>query len=135
MIPSKRKDYNEQFSEEKYNSYLQELAARYPGQLDFRIAETPVFVPDSFWQKMQAACESIIDVVNTPAYKQKSERAIPTHLRVPNEDGHPHFIAFDFGICTNEKGDLEPQLIEMQGFPTIFAWQIIQPEVHQHHFG
>ena len=55
-------------------------------------------------------------------------------MRVPSEDGHPHCIAFDFGICYNEKGELEPQLIEMQGFPTLFGWQVLQPPIHHHHF-
>ncbi|HEV7333571.1 MAG TPA: hypothetical protein VGN63_21235 [Flavisolibacter sp.] len=134
MIPSLRKAYNQQFSEDKYTGYIQELASRYPGQLDFRVAETPVFIPTDFSRKMLAACEAIVDIIKTPAYKNQSERAIPEHVRVPNEDSHPHFIAFDFGICTNEIGDLEPQLIEMQGFPTIFAWQLVQPEIHHRHF-
>ncbi len=52
-------------------------------------------------------------------------------LHVPGENSHSHFIAFDFGICENEKGELEPQLIEMQGFPTLFAFQAWQAEVAQ----
>lgn len=134
MIPSIRQQYNRQFTREKYNAYVKELSAVYPGQLDFRAAETPVFIPDQFWQKVHSACESIIDITSTPDYHQQSEKAIPQHLRVPNEDGHPYFIAFDFGICLNEEGGLEPQLIEMQGFPTIFAWQVIQGDIHQKQF-
>lgn len=134
MIPSIRQQYNRQFTQEKYNDYVQDLQSAYPGQLDFRIAETPVFIPLDFWKKVHAACESIIDKVNTPEYRQQSEKAIPEQLRVPNEKGQPHFIAFDFGICLNNAGDLEPQLIEMQGFPTIFAWQVIQADIHHRHF-
>ena len=54
-----------------------------PGQLDFRIAETPVFIPKDFTQKMLSACDSIIDVITQPEYHQQSEKAIPSHLRVP----------------------------------------------------
>lgn len=134
MIPSIRRQYNRQFTEEKYKAYVTDLENLYPGQLDFRTAETPVFIPKEFRDKVLAACESIVDTVNTPAYLAQSEKAIPPHLRVPNEDQHTHFIAFDFGICRNEKGELEPQLIEMQGFPTLFAWQVLQPETHHRHF-
>lgn len=134
MISSYRHHYNHQFTEQKYYQYIQSLSERYPNQLDFRVAETPVFVPAFFTGKMLDACEAIIDVIKSPAYKEKSNLAIPEQVRVPNEDSHPHFIAFDFGICTNEKGELEPQLIEMQGFPTIFAWQAVQPEIHRQHF-
>lgn len=134
MVPELRKKYNYQFSRDKYEAFVNDLANVYPGQLDFRLAETPVFVPKDFLKKIYSACDSIIDVIKTPEYHQRSEKAIPPHLRVPNEDAHPHCIAFDFGVCQNEQGELEPQLIEMQGFPSLFAWQIILPEVHAKHF-
>jgi hypothetical protein len=135
MVPALRKKYNEEFTEEKYESFINELANIYPGELDFRTAETPVFVPESFTSKMLSACERIIDIITGPSYHQQSEKAIPSHLKVPNENAYPHCIAFDFGVCENEAGELEPQLIEMQGFPSLFAWQILLPEVHGRHFG
>lgn len=134
MIPELRQKYNQQFTEEKYKEYISELENVFPGQLDFRVAETPVFVSKEFTNKILSACESIIDVVTNPEYHNQSEKAIPAHLRVPNEDQHPHCIAFDFGVCKNEKGELEPQLIEMQGFPTLFAWEVLLPEIHAKHF-
>lgn len=134
MVPELRKKYNQDFTKEKYETYVRELSNIYPGQLDFRLAETPVFVPKSFTQKMLSACESIIDVIKQPGYHEQSQKAIPAQLRVPNEDAHPHFICFDFGICLNNRGELEPQLIEMQGFPSMFAWQVILPEVHTQYF-
>ena len=134
MVPELRKKYNEAFSKVKYDAYINDLANVYPGQLDFRLAETPVFVPKDFTAKMLSACETIIDVITKPDYHKQSEKAIPSHLKVPDEDAHPHCIAFDFGVCKNEAGELEPQLIEMQGFPTLFAWQIILPEIHAQHF-
>jgi len=134
MISNIRKQYNEAFSKEKYEAYIKEAANIYPGHLEFRLAETPVFVPKDFTEKMLDACERVIDVITTPEYKKQSARAIPSHLSVPNEDAHPHFICFDFGVCLNEREELEPQLIEMQGFPSLFAWQVILPEVHAQHF-
>lgn len=134
MIPDLRNKYNETFSKEKYEAYINDLANIYPGHLDFRLAETPVLVPKDFTAKMLSACESIIDVITKPEYHEQSEKAIPAHLKVPNENAHPHCIVFDFGVCKNEAEELEPQLIEMQGFPTIFAWHVILPEVHAKHF-
>jgi len=134
MIPEIRKRYNEAFTAEKYEAFLKDIHSIYPGQLDFRVAETPLFIPKDFTQKILDACESIVDVISQEDYRAYSERAIPAHLTVPNEDAHPHFIAFDFGICENEKGELEPQLIEMQAFPTLFAWQVILPERYAQHF-
>jgi hypothetical protein len=110
------------------------LDSQYPGQIEFRIAETPIFISKEFTQKALDACERIVDVITQPAYKEQSKNAIPDELSVPNEDDHPQFIAFDFGICSNDNGELEPQLIEMQGFPTLFAFQILEPEIFRKHF-
>jgi hypothetical protein len=134
MVETARNKYNAEFTAGKYEAYMSELNNIYPGQLDFRIAETPVFVPKSFTDKVLEACESIVDVITQPAYHENSKHAIPKHLNIPGEDAHPHFIAFDFGICTNANGEVEPQLIEMQGFPSLFAWQAMLPEVHSKHF-
>ena len=43
MILSLRKKYNEEFTEENYHRFLEELGGVFPGHLDFRVAETPVF--------------------------------------------------------------------------------------------
>ena len=134
MIKELRQANNESFTDEKYNAYLHDLNALHPNELDFRIAETGIFCDKEFTHKMIAACESIVDVIIDPSFKEQSERAIPSNVFVPGEEGIPNFIAFDFGICENEQGDLEPQLIEMQGFPTLFAYQSWQSETLKKHF-
>ena len=98
------------------------------------MAETPVFIDKDFKNKVLSACESIVDVITQYNFNTLTSHAIPEEVRVPNENAHTHFIAFDFGICQNEAGELEPQLIEMQGFPTMFAYQIWQNEVTRRHF-
>jgi len=134
MIPALRQSWNEQFTEEKYKAYLEDAHNVFPGALDFRLAETPVFIPREFRDKVLSACEQIVDVISSPAYKEQTTNAIPDGLNVPNEDAHTHFIAFDFGVCEDGHGGLEPQLIEMQGFPSLFAWQILLPEIMDRHF-
>lgn len=134
MVPAMRTWFNENFTEEKYKAYIKELSDAYPGALEFRVAETPVFVDKVFTQKMLSACESIVDVIVQPTFKQLTANAVPKHITVPNENEYSHFIAFDFGICENKEGGLEPQLIEMQGFPTLFAYQVFDDEVTRKHF-
>ncbi|RYY93298.1 MAG: hypothetical protein EOO11_19950, partial [Chitinophagaceae bacterium] len=134
MIPALRAAYNAAFTPEKYAAFVKELSDTHPGQLDFRVAETPIFVPRAFKEQMLESCERIIDAILDPSYPARSEGAIPPQLRVPAEDAHPQFIAFDFGICTAPGGGVEPQLIEMQGFPSLFAYQVLFPEVHARHF-
>ncbi len=134
MIPSIRKKYNAEFTQENYQAFLKDLDSRHPGSIEFRVAETPIFVPKYFTSKMLNTCESIVDLIKEENFKKKTERAIPKDMQVPNENDHPHFICFDFGICINEDGEYEPQLIEMQGFPSLFAYEALLPEVHKNHF-
>ncbi len=118
-----RTRFNQQFTEEKYNAFIDELDSLKPGALDFRVAETPIFVPKEFKEKMLSACEDIIDVITNPNFKSLTEKSIPADILIPGETAYPEFVVFDFGVCENEAGELEPQLIEMQGFPTLFAFQ------------
>ncbi len=134
MIPALRKAYNETFTKEKYEAFLRDLNSKHPGAIEFRVAETPVFVSNKFSRKMIDACESIVDFIKAPNFKALTERSIPPHERTANENERSHMIAFDFGVCTNEQGELEPQLIEMQGFPTLYAFQSYYPEVLSKHF-
>lgn len=134
MVPSIRAAFNNTFTQEKYDAYLDDLNSRHPGAIEFRVAETPVFVDRAFKDKILSACESIVDVITAKDFHALSAKAIPADANVPGEDSHTQFIAFDFGVCENAKGELEPQLIEMQGFPTLFAYQVWQDEVTRRHF-
>lgn len=134
MIPAIREEFNKQFTFEKYEAFLKELNAAHPGGIEFRVAETPIFVPYDFTKKMLDACESIVDIIAAPNFKERTDKAIPKNLQVHGENNHSHFIAFDFGICTNEAGEYEPQLIEMQGFPTLFAYEVLIDKVFRNHF-
>lgn len=134
MIPALRKAYNEAFTKEKYEAFLKDLNAAHPGAIEFRVAETPIFVPKDFKHKMLDACESIVDIIVDPKFKELTKNAIPKNLQVAGETDHSHFIAFDFGICINEAGEYEPQLIEMQGFPTLFAYEVLLDDVFRKHF-
>ncbi len=124
-----RQAFNEKFSEEKYEAYVRKIQALHAGSLEFRNAETPIFVPKDFTKKMLDACEDILDVITADNFKELTDRSIPENIHVPGENAYPQCLVFDFGICENKNGELEPQLIEMQGFPTLFAFQAYHSEI------
>lgn len=134
MIPHIRQQFNQNFTPQRYQAFLEELNSAHPGAIEFRVAETAVFVPENFKHKLLDACESIVDIITDPSFISKTDKAIPANLNVPGHIGHSQFIAFDFGICVNEDGTYEPQLIEMQGFPSLFAYEILLDDVFRNHF-
>lgn len=134
MISAPRHLFNAAFTPESYQAMLADIDRQLPHQLDFRVAETPVFVPAALRDKLVQAGEDIIRVIQQPDFKQRTEAAIPPAQRVPNEDAHAEFLTFDFAVCRNAEGELEPQLIEMQGFPSLYAFQAYLPEIFAAHY-
>ena len=134
MVKAYREQYNRTFTTEKYQKFLSNLNAAYPNAIDFRVAETPVFIDKYFKEKVLQTCENIIDIIEQTNFFAITKNAVPNQLNVPNENSFSQFIAFDFGICENAEGEIEPQLIEMQGFPTLFAYQVLHNEIMQQHF-
>jgi hypothetical protein len=134
MVSFIRKAFNDAFTTDKYESLLKELDAHYPGAIEFRLAETPVFVPKAFTQKMLGACDAIIDLIKEPGFRQLTDKSIPETDKVAGDYGFPQMIAFDFGVCSNINGELVPQLVEMQGFPSLYAFQDFYPNILKKHF-
>lgn len=122
MIESLRKQFNAEFSTEKYQRFLEDLASDFDFAPTFRIAETPFFISNELKNEITLACEEVIDFITKPDFKEITQRAIDLNSAVPNEDDHTQFLAIDFGIC-EENGKIVPKLIEVQGFPTIFNFQ------------
>lgn len=122
MIPKYRKQFNQEFSQEKYNQFKEILEQKSGLETGFRISESPLFLTKEFESKLIDASESIISQIkNLP--EETLQKAIPDSCRVPNDTKQPHFFTIDFGICKSENGEIEPQLIELQAFPSLYAFQ------------
>ncbi|WP_461789213.1 hypothetical protein [Pedobacter sp.] len=122
MTTSHRKTFNGNFSEGKYQNFLSQLDEDYP-KITFRVAESPLFIPDDLKQKLIRAGDEIIRTIKQPNFKNLTQKSIPGNWEVPNENDHPHFLTFDFGLCKNADGEIAPMLIELQGFPSLYGFQ------------
>ncbi|MGE6396120.1 hypothetical protein [Chryseobacterium scophthalmum] len=122
MIQKYRKQFNEEFTNEKYDQIKSILEEKSGIQPTFRLSESPIFLTKEFKEKLVSASESIIDQIkNFP--EGTLENSIPENCKVPNDTKQPHFFTIDFGICRSEKRKIEPQLIELQAFPSLYAFQ------------
>ena len=129
-----RQQYNAHFTPEKYAAFLETVGTAFGEAPTFRIAETPIFVPTGLKNQLLQGVHDISSVLAQPDFKQRSEAAIPAHLRVPGEDEHPIFLQLDFGICRDANGGLTPQLIELQGFPSLYFFQLMLANAYRQHF-
>ena len=134
MIEQYRKQFNASFSNEKYRELILALQNGFT-EIPFRVAETPVFIPEKVKMQLIAAGQEIIALIQKPDFKILTQAAIPAEWNVPGEHSHPHFLTFDFGICKDEQGELVPKLIEMQGFPSLYGFQPLLSRTYKEIFG
>jgi hypothetical protein len=129
-----RQQFNQGFTPEKYEAFLQTMNTAYGEPCTFRVSETPIFVPKTLKNKLLKGVEDICAVISAPEFRGISEAALPSHLRVPGEDAHTMFLQLDFGICRDASGEFTPQLIEMQGFPSLYFFQHLLANSYRKHF-
>lgn len=135
MIKKIRDAYNESFTQEKYAEMNAYVDKEWKHATNFRIAETPVFLPDNLKKQLIEACTEINKVITQSNFKELTQNAIKhPSLVVPNEDYHTRFLQMDFGICKDKNGELTPQLIEVQGFPSLYFFQDLLSKSYAKYF-
>ncbi|MFA7420711.1 MAG: hypothetical protein WCZ90_13580 [Melioribacteraceae bacterium] len=131
MVPFIRDQFNDKYSVARYKQYLNDIWKLTNGENDFRVCETPLFLDEELSSKLQFAAEEIVSFLLTDEFKKNSLGAIPEKLVVPSEDSHPLFLQVDFAICKDEEGKPIPKLIELQGFPSLYAFQVLLDDVNR----
>ncbi len=136
MIPSYRQDFNARFTPEKYERLRREMTSRCGMEVPFALCETPCFFPNALVERMGEDGKALIrQLVENPEYRARSEASIPTQFRVPNESAHPMFIQVDFGLVRDSAGELQPKLVELQAFPSLYAYQPVLAQAYIDVFG
>jgi hypothetical protein len=124
MLQPYRDQFNANFTQTKYSNLLARLNALTRTNIEFRIAETPCFFPQSLLDDLASAGADLThQLLDNSAYLQASNQTIPEQYRVPNENPQPNFMTVDFGLVRNPDGSLSPKLVELQAFPSIFGYQ------------
>jgi hypothetical protein len=132
VIQSLRRDFNQRFQPEAYRRMLHSLDACVRTHVSFRVAETPCFFPKSLLDEMAAlGAELTHRLVGNMPYLKASRAMIPAQYCAADETAHPHFMTADFGLVRESDGKLTPKLVELQAFPSVFAYQFVLNEVYR----
>ena len=123
MNTNYRNQFNQAFSVEKYNTFINNINSDFDYKVTFRIGETPFFISNELKEQLLEGCQQVIDFIQRDDFNSLTERALELNRKVPNQDNHTTFLAIDFGIC-EEDGKTIPKLIEVQGFPSLFNYQV-----------
>ena len=124
MIPELRARFNREYSPDKYSRMLDVLYERCRMKVEFRVAETPIFVKKRLLDEMSAAgIELAKALMADTSYLEAARQAIPDGYRVQGETSHPNFLTADFALVKDGGGALVPRLVEIQAFPSVYGYQ------------
>jgi len=130
VIPELRARYNAAYTAELYAEYERRLAGECGFPIEFRLAESPVFLPPALRDEMVRDARELWAQLSTPENLRRSEAAVPTEWNVPGCDALPLFAQADFAVV-REGGRLAPKLIELQAFPSLYGFQLFQAVVQR----
>jgi len=125
MIERLRRAFNASWSASHYEAYKARLAEEVGCRIPFRVCETPVFLPGDLRDAMVSGAFEIWDELLRPERLEHSKTAVPRAFDVPGCGDHPLFAQADFAIVEDE-GRFAPRLIELQAFPSLYAFQLLQ---------
>jgi hypothetical protein len=134
MIPALRRHFNANFTPEKYQAFLQLMDERCGTPVKFQLSETPCFFPKPLVDQMSQYGKELIKQLGGLEYRKASCDAIPPDFNVPREAPHPMFIQVDFGLVRDAAGNLQPKLVELQGFPSLYAYQAMLSQAYMEIF-
>jgi hypothetical protein len=135
MIPALRARFNRNFTPERYESLQQALKRSSGIRTEFRVAETPVFAPLNVLERMADAGDRLCRrLIADRVYLEAARKAIPNGYSVAAETSHPNFLTADFALVRTPEGDLEPRLVEIQAFPSIYGFQAALCEAYRESF-
>jgi hypothetical protein len=136
LIAELRQSFNQGFSSGKYASLLDLLQERCGTRVEFRVSETPIFVPAELLQQMAEEGASLAQtLVEAPYYLEEARRAVPSGYCVADETAHPNFLTADFALVADGKAGLAPRLVEIQAFPSVFGYQAVLNSAYREVFG
>lgn len=135
MIPDLRERFNAQFTPEKYAGFLSRLEAATGTPVTFRNCETPCFFPIPLVDRMAREGSELIRQLTSPEYQAIAGQSVPPQFDVPGEPDHPLFVQVDFGLMREPSGELAPRLVEIQAFPSLYAYQPVLSQVYIDAYG
>ena len=76
MIEETRKAFNAAFNEETYQKMVSELDQKLGRKIEFRIAESPVFLPVAFREKLIAAGNDLVKIITSSRLRKYQPRSV-----------------------------------------------------------
>lgn len=129
MEPVFRRAFNSAFGPDTYADFMQRFEKRVGTSIAYRVAETPLFLPENLRAYLARSATEIVQQISRPEVIAKMKKAIPAHVDTPGMDHLPNCVQVDFAIVRGPTGELEGHVVELQAFPSLYALMVAQTDV------
>jgi hypothetical protein len=128
MIAQHRREFFARYTDQKYARFLQEMETRCETPIPFRMCETPCFFSSAVLEGLiRTTSELYGQISRNTDYIAMARGTLPKNLVNSGYSDDALFIQADFGIDEN----LEPKLVEIQGFPSLYCFQSVLSETYR----
>lgn len=144
MIKSLRQQFNASWTDAKYRDLVRTLETRTFATLGFPISETPCFLPRPLMDSLSATGVDLVNqILNSPEAMAAAEAIVPPRYRPstslgasgPGAETTPTFAQVDFGLVRGADGSLQPKLVELQAFASLYGFQLAMADAYREAFG
>jgi hypothetical protein len=122
MHSSVRATFNRAFSPALFEKLQARLFARV-GTTPFPLAETPLFLDPPLREALGSAAEALTGQLLVPATLAKLRGTVPARYDVPETTALPDCVQVDFALADDGHGGIVPRLVELQAFPSLYAFE------------
>lgn len=135
MIPSLRRAFNESWTDARFRNLVDRLETRAGSTLGFPISETACFFPRSLMDELADVGATLVrQIVDNPRAMAAAAAVVPERFRGPNAGDRPVFVQVDFGLVRGQSGRIEPKLVELQAFASLYGFQAALADAYRESF-
>jgi hypothetical protein len=143
LIASLRQSFNANWTDQKFRDLVNRLEMRTGATLGFPISETPCFFPRSLMASLSATgLELLNQILDNPGTMAAADAIVPERYRPSTSLGTsgegaevmPTFLQVDFGLVRGDEGRIEPKLVELQAFASLYGFQVAVAEAYRDAF-
>jgi hypothetical protein len=135
VIPALRRAFNESWTDAGYRDQIARLELGTGATLGFPISETPCFFPRALMDELAATGATLVhQILDNPTAMAAAATAVPERFRGPGAGERPVFLQVDFGLVRSAAGRIEPRLVELQAFASLYGFQLAVADAYRDAF-
>jgi hypothetical protein len=115
---------------------VRSLELRTGATLGFPLSETPCFLSNTLIESLAATGLELVDqILSDREAMAAANGAVPPRYEGPGAEDLPTFLQVDFGLVRDGAGILQPKLVELQAFASLYGFQWAMAEAYRDAFG